>query len=90
MEHSKRKKETALTFVGPHSCEHDDYKTSCNVTPCGLVDRYQHFSETVCRHVHYFSFKSQTAISSNTVVPIYQYTRRHIEENSAVNAPRSV
>jgi hypothetical protein len=31
------------------------------------------------------SSKSQTASSSSTVVPIYQYTRRHIEENSAVN-----
>ena len=40
MEHSQLEK-LVLTLEGSHRCVHEDYTTSCNVTPCGLVDRYQ-------------------------------------------------
>jgi len=67
---------------------HEDYTTSCNVTSCGLVDRYQ--SSTSISILSLPSLRQ--ASSPSSVVPIYQYTRRHIEENGAVNvkAARSV
>jgi hypothetical protein len=44
------------------------------VTPCGLVGRYKHFGET------YNILKMETVCFSETLVFIYESTRRHNPE----------
>jgi hypothetical protein len=51
----------------------------CNVTPCNLENRCQHFGGTCCQNSS--TLMKEAAGSSATLTPIYKTTQYHIPED---------
>jgi hypothetical protein len=53
-----------------------------DMTPCRFVHRHQHFGGAFCCRLQFCTtLKMKAETSVETLVPIYQYTQRHIPED---------